>query len=182
MKTARKKATMTGLCAAALATALSMTGCSYINAEATTLEYSPSDGIVENMDQVSLNNILIVAESQDAPGRLLGTVLNKTDQDITLRITTDQASADIQVPANGETRLENPTNEIIVEPAGAEPGLMVETTFSTGESELTKSVPVLDHTFPRYAEYIPGGAPSIPANPSNTPRSDDHGEGHGGGH
>lgn len=180
MNIAHKKATKTGLCAAIFAATLSITGCSYINAEATTLEYAPSDGIVETMGHVSLNNILIAAESKDSPGRLLGTVVNSSDQDLTVRITAGQATADIQVPANGETRLEDPTNEIILEPAGAEPGLMVETTFDTGQDKITKSVPVLNHTFERYAEYIPGGAPSTPANPSNTPGAGDHH--HGGGH
>lgn len=175
---ARKKAKMAGLCAAVVAATLSVTGCSYINPQATTMEYSPGDGIVEEMDQVSLNNILIVAESENDPGRLLGTMVNKTDQDITVTVTTDQASAEVQVPANGETRLEDSENEALLEPAGAEPGLMVETTFDTGESELTKSLPVLDHTFPRYAEFIPGGAPETPANPSNTPGEAEHGSGH----
>ena len=32
------------------------------------------------------------------------------------------------------------------------------------------SVPVMDHTYERYAEFIPGGAPTTPANPSNTPK------------
>ena len=40
----------------------------------------------------------------------------------------------------------------------------------------------LDHTFERYAEFVPGGAPTTPANPSNTPVP--HGEmvGEEGGH
>ena len=38
-------------------------------------------------------------------------------------------------------------------------------------------LPVLDHAFPRYAEYIPGGAPSTPANPSNTKAPEGHSEG-----
>lgn len=175
---ARKKAKMAGLCAAVVAATLSVTGCSYINPQATTMPYSPGDGIVEEMDQVSLNNILIVAESESDPGRLLGTVVNKTGEDITLTVTTDQASAEVEVPANGETRLEDPENEVTLDQAGAQPGLMVETTFDTGEYELTKSVPILDHTFPRYAEYVPGGAPETPANPSNTPGAAEHGSGH----
>ncbi|MDO5618045.1 DUF4179 domain-containing protein [Kocuria sp.] len=175
---ARKKVKMAGLCAAVVAATLSVTGCSYINPQATTMAYSPGDGIVEEMDQVSLNNILIVAESENDPGRLLGTVVNKTDEDLTLTVTTDQASAEIEVPANGETRLEDSDNETLLDPAGAQPGLMVETTFDTGSTELTKSVPILDHTFPRYAEYIPGGAPATPANPSNTPGAAQEGSGH----
>ena len=53
----------------------------------------------------------------------------------------------------------------------------------TGARTLTEDwvaeheLPVLDHTDPRYAEYIPGGAPSTPANPSNTPAPEDEEEG-----
>ncbi|KAA9393465.1 hypothetical protein FCK90_11765 [Kocuria coralli] len=177
---ARKKAKMAGLCAAVFAATLSVTGCSYINPQTTTLEYSPADGIVEEMEDVSLNNVLIVAESGDQPGRLLGTVVNKTAQDVTLNVSTNEASAQVEVPANGETLLEDADNETLLDPAGAEPGMMIETTFSTDLDSLTKSLQVLDHTFPRYAEYVPGGAPSTPANPSNTPGAAE--EAHGGGH
>lgn len=175
---ARKKARMAGLCAAVVAASLSVTGCSYINPQATTMEYSPGDGIVDEMEDVSLNNILIVAESADDPGRVLGTVVNKTDDDVTLTLETEEASAEIEVPANSETRLEDDENETLLEPAGAEPGLMVEATFSTDTDSLTESVPVLDHTFPRYADYIPGGAPETPANPSNTPAPEGEDSGH----
>lgn len=175
---ARKKAKLAGLCAAFAAATVAVTGCSYINPQATTMAYSPGDGIVEEMDDISLNNILIVAESEDDPGRVLGTVVNKTDQDLTVTMTTDEASAEIEVPANGEARLDEDDNETLLDPAGAQPGLMVETTFRTNEDELTKSVPILDHTFPRYDEYVPGGAPETPANPSNTPGAAEEGGGH----
>lgn len=62
-------------------------------------------------------------------------------------------------------------------PAGAEPGLMVPVTITVDGETLEHELPVLDHTFPRYAEYIPGGAPSTPANPSNTPAPEDEEEG-----
>lgn len=175
---ARKQVRMVGLCAAVVAATVSVTGCSYVNPEATTLEYSGSDGLVEKIDDVSLNNILIVAKSEQDPGRVLGTVVNDSDQDITLELKTSETNAQIEVPADSETRLEDTDNQTLLEPAGAQPGEMVEVTFTTDGGSLTKSVPVLDHTFPRYAEYIPGGAPSTPGNPSNTPAP----EGEEGGH
>ena len=142
---ARQKLRRAGLSAAAAAALLTTAGCAYINPPATTMVYSAADGIVEQVGDVKLANVLIVATGADQEGRVLGTLVNDGDQDVTLSMDVDGATA------------------------GAEPGLMVETEFTAGGESLTERVPVLDHTFSRYAEFIPGGAPSTPANPSNTP-------------
>ena len=139
---ARQKLRRAGLSAAAAASLLTTAGCAYINPPATTMVYSAADGIVEQVGDVKLANVLIVATGADQEGRVLGTLVNDGDQD-------------------------DPV--VTVDRAGAEPGLMVETEFTAGGESLTERVPVLDHTFSRYAEFIPGGAPSTPANPSNTP-------------
>ncbi|KUG52205.1 MULTISPECIES: hypothetical protein [Kocuria] len=157
-----------GLSAAAAAALLSTAGCAYINPPATTMIYSPADGIVERVGEVKLTNVLIVATAADAEGRVLGTLDNDGDQEVTLSMDVDGASAEVQIPANGSVSLEE-ADPVVVDRAGAAPGLMVETEFTVGGESLTEQVPVLDHTFERYAEFVPGGAPSTPANPSNTP-------------
>ncbi|MFI7484064.1 hypothetical protein ACH9EU_16810 [Kocuria sp. M1R5S2] len=180
MKTAaRQKLQRAGLSAAAAAALLATAGCGYINPPATTTVYSPADGIVEQVGGVKLANVLIVATGADQPGRVLGTLVNDGDQEVTVTMEVDGATAEVPVPANGSVELEE-AEPVILDRAGAEPGLMAEAEFSAGGEVLVEQVPVLDHTYPRYAEYIPGGAPSTPANPSNTPAPE--GEGGGGGH
>lgn len=170
-----------GLSAAAAAALLSTAGCAYINPPATTMTYSPADGIVEQVGDVKLTNMLIVATAADAEGRVLGTLDNDGDEDVTLSMDVDGATAEVRIPANGTVDLEE-ADPVVVDRAGAAPGLMVETVFTADGESLVEQVPVLDHTFPRYAEFVPGGAPSTPANPSNTPVP--HGEmvGEEGGH
>ncbi|MFI7493980.1 hypothetical protein ACH9D2_04550 [Kocuria sp. M4R2S49] len=170
-----------GLSAAAAAALLSTAGCAYINPPATTMIYSPADGIVEQVGDVKLTNVLIVATAADAEGRVLGTLDNDGDEDVTLSMDVDGATAEVQIPANGTVSLED-AEPVVVDRAGADPGLMVETEFTAGGESLTEQVPVLDHTFERYAEFVPGGAPTTPANPSNTPVPLDEMVGQEGGH
>lgn len=192
MKTpVRKKLQRAGLSAAAAAALFSATGCSTvgINPVATAdVGYAPADGIVVEMGELKVTNLLIVAESADAEGRLLGSLTNDSDEDITVTVDADGATAEVDVPA-GSTLLLEEAEPVILDRAGAAPGLMVETEIRAAGESTTDSVPVLDHTYERYAEFIPGGAPETPANPSNVPKvADQHvGEGggeeaHGGGH
>lgn len=174
---ARKRLRTIGLGAAFAAAALTSAGCAAVtNDQDTASHYSPADGIVEQLGDLSINNLLIVAESADSDGRLLGTLVNESDQDMSVEIAVEGADPiTVEVPAADEVRLED--DEQLVEPAGAEPGLLVPVTITVDGETLEHELPVLDHTFPRYAEYIPGGAPSTPANPSNTPAPEGEEEG-----
>ncbi|MCJ8505673.1 hypothetical protein MRU69_12540 [Kocuria flava] len=182
MKTpARKSLKRAGLSAAALAALLTASGCGYINPSATTMQYSAADGIVQEVGDLKVTDLLIVATGADEQGRVLGTVVNDGDQEATLTMDVDGATAEITVPAGGSRQLAE-GEPVLVERAGAEPGLMVETEFRTDGATHTDQVPVLDHTYPRYAEFVPGGAPTTPANPSNTPKPLDEMVGQEGGH
>src|SRR5699024_11388669 len=71
----------------ALAAILGTTGCSAINAQATTFEYAPSDGTQTtvtadesgNGDTVDFLNIGVITKSANEPGRVMGTIHNKSD-------------------------------------------------------------------------------------------------------
>ncbi|MFF0904701.1 UNVERIFIED_CONTAM: hypothetical protein RF653_13570 [Kocuria sp. CPCC 205316] len=165
---ARQKLRRAGLSAAAAAALLTTAGCAYINPPATTMVYSAADGIVEQVGDVKLANVLIVATGAEEEGRVLGTLSNRGQEDVTLTMDVDGATAEVQIPAGGSVELDQ-AEPVLVDRAGADPGLMVETEFTAGGESLTERVPVLDHTFERYAEFVPGGAPTTPANPSNTP-------------
>ena len=174
---ARKKLQHFGLGAAAAAALLTATGCGYVSPQATADEYAPSDGIQTDLGDVKVRNLMILAEDADSEGRLIGTVLNDGDQDATLTLNADGSTAEIEVPANDQVVLED-EDPVTLDQAGAMPGLMVETEFEADGQTVTQSVPVLDHTYPRYATLMPGGAPSTPANPSNTPKAESDEGGH----
>ena len=173
---AHKKLQQLGLGAAALAVLTGVSGCAYISPQATTDTFAPADGVQLDLGDVQLRNVLVVAEDADSEGRVLGTVINNGDKAQTLTLDADGSKATIDVPANNEVVLEK-SKPVLLDHAGAKPGLMVDTTFTADGKDGTVSVPVLDHTYPRYASFVPGGAPTTPANPSNTRAPESHGEG-----
>ncbi|MCT1803442.1 hypothetical protein CKW39_09230 [Kocuria sp. WRN011] len=174
---ARKKLQHFGLGAAAAAALLTATGCGYVSPQATADEYAPSDGIQSDLGDVKVRNFMILAEDADSEGRIIGTVVNDGSEPATLSIDANGATAEVEVPANDSVVLEK-SEPVTIDQAGAEPGLMVETELEADGQSSTNSVPVLDHTYPRYASLIPGGAPSTPANPSNTPKAESEEGGH----
>ncbi|MBK4121359.1 hypothetical protein JHD97_10170 [Kocuria rhizophila] len=164
---AHKKLQHLGMGAAAFAVLTSVSGCVYISPQATTVSFAPADGVQMDLGDLQLRNVLVVAENADSEGRVLGTVINNGDSTQTVTLDAKGSSAKVEVPANKEVVLEK-SKPVLLEKAGANPGLMVDTTFSGDGQNQTVSVPVLDHTYPRYASFVPGGAPTTPANPSNT--------------
>ena len=174
---ARKKLQHFGLGAAAAAALLTATGCGYVSPQATADEYAPSDGIQADLGDVKVRNLMILATDADSEGRVIGSVVNEGSELATLSIDADGATAEVEVPANDTVMLET-SEPVMVDRAGAGPGLMVETELEADGQSSTQSVPVLDHTYPRYASFVPGGAPTTPANPSNTPKSAEQEPGH----
>ncbi|GEC99955.1 hypothetical protein KVA01_21100 [Kocuria varians] len=168
---AHKKLQQLGLGAAALAVLTGVSGCAYISPQATTDSFAPADGIQMDLGDLQLRNVLVVAKDADSEGRVLGTVINNDDSDQTLTMDADGSTVKIDVPANKEVVLEK-SEPVLLQRAGAKPGLMVNTTFRAEDKDQTVSVPVLDYTFPYYASFMPGGVPSTPANPSNTPNAE----------
>ncbi|MDO4919258.1 hypothetical protein [Kocuria sp.] len=170
---AHKKLQHLGTGVAALAVLTTVSGCAYISPQATLDSFAPADGVQMDLGDMQLRNILVVGESADSEGRVLGTVINNGNDEQSLTLDAGGATATIQVPANGEVILEK-SKPVILDRAGANPGLMVTTKFTGDGKDNTVSVPVLDHTYARYASFVPGGAPTTPANPSNTPKAEEH--------
>ena len=67
---------------------LGVSSCSAVNEQATVREYSPSDGIVENVGEVELRNLLVVSNGDGEAGRLLGTVVNASSDDVEFSLAT----------------------------------------------------------------------------------------------
>lgn len=174
---ARKKLQHVGLGAAAAAALLTATGCGYVSPQATADDYAPSDGIQADLGDVKLRNFMIIAEDENSEGRLIGTVRNTGSEDATLSVDADGATAEVEVPANDSVVLEK-SEPVTLDEAGAMPGLMVTTQIEADGQSTEQSVPVLDHTYPRYASLVPGGEPSTPSNPSNTPQAESEEGGH----
>src|SRR6478736_413570 len=76
---------------------LSVTGCGYINPQQTTEQYSASDGTRTDLGPLQLRNMMVIADGENKPGRVLGAVYNTSSRDV--KLTIDGASgSETQVP------------------------------------------------------------------------------------
>ena len=161
--TVKRASALVAIAGALLAT----TGCTYTNQPATTIVYSASDGQMANLlgennqQDIQLRNIMVIAADEASQGRVLGTILNQTEEDATVTLAFPTKTLTVEVPAGQEVRLENDENELLLAEAGANPGLLlkdVEVSSNVTSSTATFNVPVLDGTLEEYAPYLPTAA------------------------
>ena len=86
--TVKRASALVAIAGALLAT----TGCTYTNQPATTIVYSASDGQMANLlgennqQDIQLRNIMVIAADEASQGRMLGTILNQTEEDATVTL------------------------------------------------------------------------------------------------
>ncbi len=152
------------------ASLVGVSACSTINEQATTKSYDASDGVSASVKSgsadVSLRNLMIVANDKDKPGRILGTVVNNgTDKaSVTFTVAGSPAVGTVAAAAapNNSVQLSSNAAKVMVEKTPARPGELAEVTITANGQETTVRVPVLDGTLPQYRAYIPGGASPVP--------------------
>lgn len=146
--------------AAVLIAGLAVTGCSAINYQATTHEYSASDGVIFEAEDVKLRHIMFVAAEENAPARMLGSVSNSGTADAEVEFTVEGESFDFQLEPGETVNMEN-DEEIVVSSIGAAPGSMQELSVSLSvdgaASEETLRATVLDGTIEEYRDLLPDG-------------------------
>ncbi|MDY6054741.1 hypothetical protein [Micrococcus sp.] len=149
--------------ALALTAAFGVTGCSAVSPIATSFRYHPSDGVNLNpIPEVGFRNVAVVAtEGANPEGRLMGSLSNRTDRDLTATLTVNGTSFTVDVPARDAVNLET-RDDLIVPNVGARTGEMVATEVTArgaqGSSTGSADVPVLSGTLPEYRHLVPGEA------------------------
>lgn len=154
---------------------LGATGCTFISPQATTIEYSASDGVnVSDADgPIDVRNAFIVANEDGSVGNFIAAVVNPTGDEATLTIAIDglepmtvtvPARKTISFGADGEEPLR-------IDGLDTMPGATIEMHFQSGDGAGTKTeVPVLDGSLSYYADLVP--TESTPE-PSPTPMPTD---------
>lgn len=157
------------------AVVLGTTGCNILAPQATTIDYSASDGINVPAESgpLSVRNVLIVANGDGTVGNFVAAVVNDTTDPQTLRIEVGEGSSavrsSVNVPAQRTLSLGDLAND--VEPLrldgiDAAPGSTVPVYFQSGDGEgALMQVPVLDGAL----EYLAPLAPTATPSPSLTP-------------
>ncbi|MGJ9374421.1 hypothetical protein [Nesterenkonia sp. CF4.4] len=157
MKFSADTARRTAAASLAAAALLGATGCSFTNLQATTLEYSASDGTSTEFNEVKFRHIAYVTSGVDSPARLIGSVSNTGLEDAEVEISSATETFALTVPSRTVVSLEN-DEELIADSFEGMPGEMYEVTLSVdGETEMLDAA-VFDGVLPEYRDLVPGGA------------------------
>ncbi len=164
-----------GLAAATVAVALATSACSFVSPRETTNVYPPSDGTPATLSltdgtSVDLLNMLVVADAEGAPGRVVGALQTTASEPVTVSLTaefageTPSAPVDVEVRPNELTILGGENGEDVVLPSvGAAPGAFITMTASTPDAGTVEwQVPVFPPVYP-YEGLAPTAAPTDPA-------------------
>lgn len=161
------------------AVVLGTTGCNLIAPQATTIDYSASDGVnvPAAAGPLSVRNALIVADDEGTTGNFVAAIVNDTTEPLTLRIEVGEGSSAVKsnviVPANRTLSLGDLTDD--VEPLrlngiDAVPGSTVPVYFQSGDGEGSlMQVPVLDGALEYLSPLAPTPMPSSSLTPTVTP-------------
>ncbi|MER1996775.1 MAG: hypothetical protein ABTA24_09810 [Arthrobacter sp.] len=149
---------------------LGATGCSAVNDQATTMEYSPSDGIVQDLGDLQLRNVLVVSEGDGEPGRLMGTVVNDGSDPINFELSIGGSNLTWNLPAGGKVVFDDaPQSEVLIQTVSVVPGTGIRAEAKDGSETAELNVPVVDGQVPYYEDYLP--------TPEPTPASSDEASG-----
>ncbi len=138
--------------------ALSATGCSMIAPQATTIQYSVSDGVnVYDSGPLDVRNAMVVATEDGSEGNFIAAVVNDTDSDHTLSFNVDGILYELPVPARERVSLGvDGADPILIERLNVLPGADVDITFQSGDGTAkVQDIPVIDGELPYYAEFVP---------------------------
>ncbi|MDF2993977.1 MAG: modification methylase [Microbacterium sp.] len=152
------------------AVVLGTTGCNILAPQATTIDYSASDGV--NVPAASgpldVRNALIVANDEGDLGNFVAAVVNSTNDPQTLRLEVGEGStavrASVTVPANRTLSLgdlANGVEPLLLEGIDAAPGSTVPVYFQSGDGEgALIQVPVLDDAVQYLSTLAPTPVPT----------------------
>ena len=153
-----RRAAAAGVIALAM---LGTAGCSAVNEQATTREYSPSDGIVENVNDLQLRNLLVVSNGNGAEGRLIGTILNDSADAQTFTLAVGGSTLQWNLPAGGKVVFEDePAEKVLVQTVDVAAGTGMDAQLRLGGQETGLNIPVVNGDQPDYQPYLPTPTPS----------------------
>lgn len=163
------------------AVVLGTTGCNLIAPQATTIDYSASDGVnVPESGPLQVRNALIVADEEGTVGNFVAAIVNETAEPQTLRLEVGEGSsavrASVKVPANRTLSLgdlADGVEPLQLDGIDAAPGSTVPVFFQSGSGEgALIQVPVLDGGLEYLSPLAPTPTPTtalITPTPSATP-------------
>lgn len=143
------------------ALALGTTGCTFITHQASTIDYSPSDGVSVDATggDIVVRNAMIIATEDGSSGNLVAAFVNDGDKSSRIDINIEGTMLNVRVPAGERISLGADEDPLLIEDLGVMPGADVEVLFVSGDGDaVPTAVPVLDGSLPEYADLAPAEA------------------------
>ncbi len=138
---------------------VSATGCNMVTTQATTFEYTASDGVnlpAAETDGLDVRNAFVVADYDGAAGNFVAVLVNTTDEAQTLTIDWGDGDASIDVPADETVSLGANAEPELIEDFGIMPGATVSMYIQPGLGEgVELEVPVLNNCLTEYSDLAP---------------------------
>jgi len=154
--------------AAVLGTTL-LGGCAVFSPVQTDYAYQAADGVNASFGDLDVRNLAVVADAKDAPGALVGQLVNTSSEDIDVALASEGSQpVEVTVPRHGTVSLgeEEPATLSTVPAAPGEVITLQVATSATGQNVLTTPVlPPLGY----YEDATPAPAASPSASESPTP-------------
>lgn len=138
---------------------LGATGCSMTAPHATTIQYSPAEGINMPRDSgpVDVLNTLVVANDEGTEGSLIAAFVNNSQDAQTLELRV--ADETFQVRLDGKESISLGVDDVepfLVQNLGAKPGETIEVFVKSGDSEGGSAhIVVYDGTLPYLEPFVP---------------------------
>lgn len=131
--------------------ALALSGCALNSPTTTLLPYAPADGVEVDGEVMDVRDLLVVSHGSGAPAVVSGSVINQSEEPITLTVTAngEALSPEIEVGPRSTVRLDGTAadgteGERLVLPAlDSAAGQSIEVRISSGGETLTANAPVL---------------------------------------
>ncbi|PNI07304.1 hypothetical protein CXX84_17145 [Arthrobacter sp. AFG7.2] len=120
--------------------------------------YAIANGVDAEVGGIEVRSLLIVSAAESEPGRLLGTLFNRSQEAV--EVSLSDADDKVAVVVEGNTNHGFDTNPAILDSVGDIPGSRVTVTISAGAETEELQVPVLDGTLEAYRPYLPSVPPS----------------------
>jgi len=145
--------------------ALALTGCAGLTHQATTIPYSPSDGVnvaapESGAAPIVVRNAVIIADAHGTDGNLAASVVNNSDEDAELSLEWgDGQTATLDLEAGEALSLGAGSQDpILLEGINSEAGSTLPLYFQSGDVEgVLAEVPVLNGCLAHFKNLVPGG-------------------------
>lgn len=136
-----------------------LAGCSYMSPQTTATPYAASDGVIADVNDVGVRNLMIIAGEKNAPGQFYGSVVNSGTSTAEVTFTSDMGAIPaLSIPAGQVVDLKSRSLKVSKVPVVAGKTVPVRVAANGGTTDL--QVPVLDGTLPEYKSLVPSYSPS----------------------